>query len=639
MNNKDEKQIIKDCDSFNSAFKYFINSKINKAPCTPVIFVNLANNYLDNASQNKILQSHLSLKILESCNVIENNSNKKENSIENSNNKIQENKINSNVQVEIKELDDFLRLNNTVVKSIHIEENNIINSDANKIHSEIDHHEKKRNLNSVYDKNPNFTEEFILLENSSREKNEPNKFNLLEKSIISDQTGKISNPNKHINTIEESTITNLKTNKIENILDEERFTMENMMMHNGELFEGQTYISGLESAEKQTRRNLIQEITNLTHTEALEERKNSLNERFSYTNNNETLNNKIIEENKEKLLGALDHIQPNNLFRAFIEEKSKFIAEPQKDLAFLDNNKSNNTKNSDEKVLEKQENSCHNFAEEISKEIQNILEEKFSSCKKKILLKAENLIKENLAKQPKLNKVLPKTIHQGVTCDGCKQSPIIGIRYKCTVCGDFDLCDDCEDKLSESHKHPFLKIKNLNQSSYLVKCVLDNSRENIPTQNNPSIKLDQAQNNLYCNNNLEIASNNTHADNSNNPIEPKNDSIKEEKKECENLINNISPNSKKIYRSKNIFDNVKDVMNRLPDTFMNLFKSNDDMPKISSILSNSKNKKKNYEAIIKKFREEYFIPNVSDELLIDNIEKANGDENKALEFLIEYMNK
>ena len=49
-------------------------------------------------------------------------------------------------------------------------------------------------------------------------------------------------------------------------------------------------------------------------------------------------------------------------------------------------------------------------------------------------------------------------IHKGVECDGCGVYPIVGCRYKCGVCGDFDYCEECEKKLGEKHGHPFIKI-------------------------------------------------------------------------------------------------------------------------------------------------------------------------------------
>lgn len=33
--------------------------------------------------------------------------------------------------------------------------------------------------------------------------------------------------------------------------------------------------------------------------------------------------------------------------------------------------------------------------------------------------------------------------HQTVSCDGCNLSPLVGKRFKCTICADFDLCETC----------------------------------------------------------------------------------------------------------------------------------------------------------------------------------------------------
>ena len=37
-----------------------------------------------------------------------------------------------------------------------------------------------------------------------------------------------------------------------------------------------------------------------------------------------------------------------------------------------------------------------------------------------------------------------KVVHHGVACDGCNQDPLTGIRYKCSVRDNYDLCDTCE---------------------------------------------------------------------------------------------------------------------------------------------------------------------------------------------------
>lgn len=75
--------------------------------------------------------------------------------------------------------------------------------------------------------------------------------------------------------------------------------------------------------------------------------------------------------------------------------------------------------------------------------------------------------KEPKAKKPKkVSKVPPKAkiqdkfepvIHQNIICDECNVGPIVGIRYKCTVCHDFDLCENCEE--ISNHMHPLVKIR------------------------------------------------------------------------------------------------------------------------------------------------------------------------------------
>jgi len=48
--------------------------------------------------------------------------------------------------------------------------------------------------------------------------------------------------------------------------------------------------------------------------------------------------------------------------------------------------------------------------------------------------------------------------HEGVACDECNQQPIKGIRYKCSVCANYDLCSTCEAKSAHAVNHPFIKI-------------------------------------------------------------------------------------------------------------------------------------------------------------------------------------
>jgi hypothetical protein len=65
---------------------------------------------------------------------------------------------------------------------------------------------------------------------------------------------------------------------------------------------------------------------------------------------------------------------------------------------------------------------------------------------------------------PRPNASLPYG-HTSAMCDGCGRNPIVGIRYKCLECADFDLCQQCHDfspigsrKGNHSAEHNMLKF-------------------------------------------------------------------------------------------------------------------------------------------------------------------------------------
>ena len=74
---------------------------------------------------------------------------------------------------------------------------------------------------------------------------------------------------------------------------------------------------------------------------------------------------------------------------------------------------------------------------------------------------------------PKADEVSMKSkndnIHSGVKCKGCGMFPIVGCRFKCNLCKNFNYCEKCEEKLAEEHNHPFIKIYNSEmENDYLI---------------------------------------------------------------------------------------------------------------------------------------------------------------------------
>ncbi|KAI9680381.1 MAG: hypothetical protein M1829_001267 [Trizodia sp. TS-e1964] len=50
-------------------------------------------------------------------------------------------------------------------------------------------------------------------------------------------------------------------------------------------------------------------------------------------------------------------------------------------------------------------------------------------------------------------------VHRGVTCNSCGSMPIRGIRYRCSNCVDFDLCETCEAMQVHPRTHLFFKVR------------------------------------------------------------------------------------------------------------------------------------------------------------------------------------
>jgi len=62
--------------------------------------------------------------------------------------------------------------------------------------------------------------------------------------------------------------------------------------------------------------------------------------------------------------------------------------------------------------------------------------------------------------------VKPKLIHANVTCDECGVKPIVGIRYKCAIRNDYDLCEACEAKRAQPY--PMIKIVEPSQAPQVL---------------------------------------------------------------------------------------------------------------------------------------------------------------------------
>ena len=120
-----------------------------------------------------------------------------------------------------------------------------------------------------------------------------------------------------------------------------------------------------------------------------------------------------------------------------------------------------------------------NISEEINKwtqfiiqqtnELTNTLSEKYKNCMVDINLMKKK-VEDIKLRAPRPNQNNNKKVHIGYACDGCGVNPIVGNRYKCAVCSNFDFCEECEEKNKDSHLHPFIKIYSPEIAPLDVKC-------------------------------------------------------------------------------------------------------------------------------------------------------------------------
>lgn len=63
----------------------------------------------------------------------------------------------------------------------------------------------------------------------------------------------------------------------------------------------------------------------------------------------------------------------------------------------------------------------------------------------------------NRVLRPSTNAEEKQFIWKSVRCDGCQRAPLVGLRYKCKACPDYDLCETCKNATDHEH-HEFILI-------------------------------------------------------------------------------------------------------------------------------------------------------------------------------------
>ncbi len=120
---------------------------------------------------------------------------------------------------------------------------------------------------------------------------------------------------------------------------------------------------------------------------------------------------------------------------------------------------------------------------------------------------SEIIMKSQIGKKEEnLNFSALKIEHKGIKCEQCFKEPIIGFRYKCSECNNYNLCEDCEEKnsVSGNHPHDFIKIRKEQKNNTTIIINQNEEEENniqinqdtINQNNNDSINQNEEGENI-----------------------------------------------------------------------------------------------------------------------------------------------
>ncbi len=219
---------------------------------------------------------------------------------------------------------------------------------------------------------------------------------------------------------------------------------------NKEMINIQSTLKELEKNHNNELEKKNNEITNLNNR--LKELENELANK-----NDEIIKLKNKIENLEKKLLTNNNNTENE--NRFTEEQSIRIEEFFKDNQY--NNKLNeiinfNTsikKNFEDYLKKEITNACENITKTLYNKNEEILKQKIETLnnmenERKQLFQSLLLPIDKNSIIDNQNKGI--IIHKGFTCEFCKMSPIIGIRYKCDGCSLFNLCEKCYKELNST---------------------------------------------------------------------------------------------------------------------------------------------------------------------------------------------
>ena len=227
--------------------------------------------------------------------------------------------------------------------------------------------------------------------------------------------------------------------------------------------------------EEELKKNNIENINeDLLNSEKEKlERKKRLNEKIKEKVQNDLINSKnehqIQNEDKNDII---DNIPLSDNFNKMLSStKDEYSNELKREMTnYIENEVKKLKDDIVKKTLEKNEILISNYIEKLNK-----LEEERKSK-----------YQTEISKYSKFSMSNCNTVHIGIKCENCGKNPIQGIRYKCTICNNYNLCENCEELNSiekfHSQDHDFIRMRNERKNNQIQKQNLNNN-DNLNNEN------------------------------------------------------------------------------------------------------------------------------------------------------------
>ena len=209
-------------------------------------------------------------------------------------------------------------------------------------------------------------------------------------------------------------------------------------------------------------------VTDIYIYNSIEEMKlfNSNNYNMSFKEDKEEIPNFYQEDNIDD--NNINNIQQEN----YLKEKAKqnIINEQKRKIReskLKHEREKEEKKKSTNSIIIRFQNDDNNIEnDEDNKKIVDIIEKNFETFKENLInesnIQSTQIVMESKLKfEDKQDIETPNSVevHKGSVCNGCGEFPIIGIRYQCVECKDFDYCEKCHEEKKYIHKHPFYKLR------------------------------------------------------------------------------------------------------------------------------------------------------------------------------------